>query len=186
MAQSRSGAIANFARQVKNEKIFKFVILGLVAALIVIRFFPVDRSNPETKAEITGHDSAIVIFKAKCYVCHSNHTEWPLYSYVAPVSWLVASDVHEGREHLNFSDWKNYSASDKIHLAEEINEVIEEDEMPLKIYTIMNPDSKLSDKDKEFIYNWTEKTIKNLKAESSGKAKTESDTHEEDHHNHEH
>lgn len=168
------------------KKILKFIILGLVAVLIVIQFFPVDRSNPETKAEITGHDSAIAIFKVKCYDCHSNHTEWPLYSYIAPVSWLVASDVHEGREYLNFSDWKNYSASDKIHLAEEINEVIEKNEMPLKIYTFMHPDSKLSVEDKGIIYNWTRKTTKKLETGPKRTTGMESETHEEDHHNHEH
>lgn len=29
--------------------------------------------------------------------CHSNETDWPLYSYVAPMSWLVRADV-EGRD----------------------------------------------------------------------------------------
>lgn len=31
--------------------------------------------------------------------------DWPLYSYVAPLSWLVQSDVERGRDELNFSDW---------------------------------------------------------------------------------
>ena len=40
-----------------------------------------------------------------CYSCHSNETDWPLYSYVAPMSWLVRADVESGRDELNFSDW---------------------------------------------------------------------------------
>jgi len=30
---------------------------------------------------------------------------WPPQAYVAPVSWLVAHDVQEEREELNFSRW---------------------------------------------------------------------------------
>jgi len=37
--------------------------------------------------------------------CHSNEVAWPWYADVAPASWLVAYDVHEGRAELNFSLW---------------------------------------------------------------------------------
>src|SRR5437764_214194 len=40
-----------------------------------------------------------------CFDCHSNETTWPWYSHVAPVSWLLARDVIEGRSRLNFSTW---------------------------------------------------------------------------------
>jgi mono/diheme cytochrome c family protein len=40
-----------------------------------------------------------------CYDCHSNETRWPLYSRIAPVAYTLASNVQEGREHLNFSEW---------------------------------------------------------------------------------
>jgi mono/diheme cytochrome c family protein len=40
-----------------------------------------------------------------CFDCHSNETRWPLYSRFAPVAYTLASNVQEGREHLNFSEW---------------------------------------------------------------------------------
>jgi hypothetical protein len=40
-----------------------------------------------------------------CFDCHSNQTVWPWYSNVAPISWLVWSDVVRGRKELNFSEW---------------------------------------------------------------------------------
>jgi len=43
-----------------------------------------------------------------CGNCHSNHTEWPWYSHVAPVSWWIAQHVREGREKLDFSGWEKY------------------------------------------------------------------------------
>ena len=45
------------------------------------------------------------LFMAACADCHMNETQWPWYSSVAPVSWLVARHVQEGRERLNFSEW---------------------------------------------------------------------------------
>ncbi len=45
------------------------------------------------------------ILGRSCNDCHSNLTEWPWYTNVAPVSWLIAHHVNEGRRHLNFSEW---------------------------------------------------------------------------------
>jgi hypothetical protein len=50
-------------------------------------------------------EEAEAIARRSCYDCHSNETEWPWYSHVAPMSWLVRSDVESGREKLNFSTW---------------------------------------------------------------------------------
>ena len=80
---------------------------------------------------------------------------WPWYSYVAPVSWLVAHDVEDGREEINFSEWNSYSAEDKEDAIEEIWEEVEEDHMPLWFYLILHPEKRLSDEDKEIIKNWS-------------------------------
>jgi len=56
-----------------------------------------------------------------CFDCHSNETVWPWYSSIAPVSWLVQRDVDEGREKLNFSDWKG-AGGERGKRAEEIAE----------------------------------------------------------------
>jgi len=49
-------------------------------------------------------DPAVVrILEKSCQNCYSERTEWPWYSYVAPMSWLIEKDVHEARSHLNLS-----------------------------------------------------------------------------------
>lgn len=83
-----------------------FIIVLLIAA---IQFVPVSRSNPPVETEIAVPDNVKSVLKRACYDCHSNEVKWPWYSYVAPVSWLVAYDVKEGREELNFSTWNRYS-----------------------------------------------------------------------------
>ncbi len=83
------------------------------------------------------------LFFRACADCHSNETKWPLYSRVAPVSWLVWKDVQEGREHLNVSEW-NRPQKD----ANEASEKLQEGEMPLPIYLPLHPEARLSPAEK--------------------------------------
>lgn len=125
---------------------FKYILLILVIAFIVIQFIPVDRTNPPVVREPDWNSPKTRAFAVRaCFDCHSNETKWPFYSYIAPVSWLVADDVQEGREHFNMSDWKP-SKGDKA--AKEVRE----GDMPLWQYALMHPDAKLTDAEKkEFI-----------------------------------
>ena len=134
----------------------KIIIAILVIAAIAIQFVPVSRTNPPVTGEISAPENVMKIFKTSCYDCHSNESVWPWYSYVAPVSWLVAHDVEDGREEMNFSEWASYNAEDKKDLREEIWEEVEEDHMPLWFYLILHPGAKLSAGDKEILKGWSE------------------------------
>lgn len=134
----------------------KIIIAILVIAALAIQFVPVSRTNPPVTGEISAPEEVMTIFKTSCYDCHSNESVWPWYSYVAPVSWLVAHDVEDGREEMNFSEWASYSAEDKKDLTEEIWEEVEEDHMPLWFYLILHPGAKLSAEDKEILKGWSE------------------------------
>lgn len=126
----------------------------ILAALLLIQFIPVTRDNPPVTAEFGGPSEVKDIFKKSCYDCHSNETVWPWYSRVAPVSWLVTSDVNESRENLNFSEWGTYTSKKQVKLAESIGEEVKEGEMPLMIYLIMHSSAELDDIQKDIIYNW--------------------------------
>jgi len=82
------------------------------------------------------------IARTSCYSCHSNETEWPIYSYVAPMSWLVRYDVERGRDELNFSDWDSGDADDAI-------DMIEEGNMPLDRYVMIHRDARLDDTERD-------------------------------------
>ena len=58
--------------------------------------------------DINAPKNVASILRTSCYDCHSNETNWPWYSYVAPVSFMVAGDVEDGRKSLNFSEWDKY------------------------------------------------------------------------------
>jgi hypothetical protein len=89
----------------------------------------------------------MAILRRACFDCHSNETVWPWYAYVAPVSWLVASDVEEGREELNFSQWDAYNADRQAHKIKECGEEVAEGEMPLWFYVPAHPEARLSQAD---------------------------------------
>ena len=137
-----------------------FILIGLVAIIIIIQLIPVDRENPSTNTELAlkAPPDIMTILEKSCYDCHSNNTNWPFYSYIAPVSWLIASDVKNARKHLNFSEWNNLPAAKKAKSKEEIIEEVSEDEMPLPIYLIMHSAAKLSDEQKMKLKEWAEKT----------------------------
>ncbi|HVT47842.1 MAG TPA: heme-binding domain-containing protein [Vicinamibacterales bacterium] len=129
--------------------------LGLLLVLLLIQAVPIDRTNPPVETEIVVPAEVHAILQRSCYDCHSNTTVWPWYSRVAPVSWLVAHDVHSGREHLNFSTWNRLDARKRAHAMDEIDEHISRGEMPLSTYLWLHPVAKLSDADKAILHAWT-------------------------------
>ncbi len=140
----------------------KFSLYIVIALFLLIQFVPVARDNPVSNAqsEIMAPDEVKTVLKTSCYDCHSNQTVWPFYSYIAPMSWLVAGDVKEGREELNFSVWIELSTEKKEEKREEIIEEISEGKMPLPVYLIIHPSARLSDKQKQVLKNWFNANIK--------------------------
>jgi hypothetical protein len=130
-------------------------ILAVLIALVVFQFIPVDRTNPPVTDPKTAPPDVQAVLQRSCYDCHSNRTVWPWYAHVAPVSWLVAHDVHEGRSHLNFSAWRDMEAEHREHIWNEMREQIDQGEMPLTTYLWVHRDARLSDDDKALLRAWT-------------------------------
>lgn len=135
-------------------------LIALVALLIIIQFFRIDKNNPTYPQQndfiaITNPPKELAqIIKTSCYDCHSYHTEYPWYTNVAPISWWISHHIEEGREHLNFSEWGNYSEKKAKHKLEEFYEEVEEGEMPLTSYTIIHGDATLSEDQVEKLVSW--------------------------------
>jgi cytochrome c len=109
-------------------------------------------------------DEIRAAFSQKCGDCHSNNTRWPLYSRVAPSSWLVEHDVHEGREHLNLSSWEQYSIDSRIDLLGRMSSQLRQGKMPKKQYLLLHPEARLSEAERTLIVNWTKAERKRLLA----------------------
>jgi hypothetical protein len=121
----------------------------LVAVFLALQLVPYgwEHSNPPVTADAPWPNAeAERLARAACYDCHSNETEWPAYSYVAPFSWLVRGDVESGRDELNFSEWDRDDGE-----ADDAAEEIEDGAMPPSKYTLLHPDAKLTDAEKQVL-----------------------------------
>jgi len=133
----------------------KKIIFIIVIILIGIQFIPVNISNPPVTYSVDWDSQQTSDFaRRSCYDCHSNETVWPWYSKVAPVSWIIAGDVNDGREHLNFSTGNLKDAKDAAH------EVMQEN-MPLKSYLVLHPESKLTMEEKQIFIKGLKNTFGN-------------------------
>jgi len=131
------------------------LLLGLAAVLVLAQLVPISRTNPPVEQEVDAPSGARAVLERSCFDCHSHATRWPWYSWVAPVSWLLAHDVSEAREHLNFSTWGRYDPEERKENLEEIAEVLEEGEMPPWFYLPLHPDARLSAADLAAVRAWT-------------------------------
>jgi hypothetical protein len=146
----------------KLFRILRWILIVLVCALIIAQFYRPARTNPasdpahaiEARLQVTPPVAAIL--DRSCNDCHSNKTRWPWYSHVAPVSWLLVSDVNEGRENVNFSEWDHYTNSDAASLLRQICREVRAGVMPLAIYKPLHPSAKLSTDDINTLCTWTD------------------------------
>lgn len=144
------------------KRTLKWSGIVLVILLVVIQVIPVERTNPPVESEIVAPAAVRAVLRRACYDCHSNETVWPWYSRVAPVSWLLASDVSEGREKMNFSAWSHLPAEKQVKLLRKCWSEIQEGEMPPWYFLPMHPEARLSAEDRSVLQLW-------LPAESGGK-----------------
>lgn len=97
----------------------------------------------------------LAVVQRACQNCHSERTEWPWYSHVAPVSWLLARDVQQARLHLNLSRWPEYSTDERLRLLSEIGSAVRNGEMPVQRYLLLHPEARLTIVERQQIYRWT-------------------------------
>lgn len=140
-------------------------VLKAVAALLLLTFAGVqlvrpERVNPPAAAGRSLEEHASVppevagVLKRSCMDCHSNRTDWPWYSNVAPASWFVVDHVNDGRRHLNFSRWGEYDRRRADNLLHEICETAQSGYMPLASYTLVHRGARLSPGDVETLCGW--------------------------------
>ncbi len=132
------------------------VLLGALFVLIQVIPYGHNHTNPPVLQE-PNWDSPQTreLVKRACFDCHSNETEWPWYSNVAPISWLVQRDVQEGRSVLNFSEWNRPQKEPY-----EAIEVVEEGEMPPIQYWLIQSKARLTPAEREALIRGLKATFK--------------------------
>lgn len=128
--------------------------LTVLAVLLAIQFVPVGRTNPPVETDIPTSPEVKMVLRRACYDCHSHETVWPWYSHVAPLSWIVAHDVQEGRAELNFSTWNRYSAQEQMKKLKESWKEVQEGAMPPWLYSTPHRQARLSAQDRTLLRQW--------------------------------
>ena len=150
------------------KKWLKLSLITLAALVVAAQAVRPARTNPplDPQKEITAHmqvDPAVMATLSRaCNDCHSNRTEWPWYSNVAPVSWLVAHDVNDGREELNFSEWGASKEKEPGKLLGKICSEMTDGEMPMATYTLIHPQAKLTREEVQNVCRWTNSIASNV------------------------
>jgi cytochrome c len=109
------------------------------------------------------------VLETKCADCHSNRTHWPMYSRLAPGSWLMEHDVSEGRAALNLSRWENLRAEERIDALSKIAAEVRSAEMPPTAYTMMHPRGHVSDLEMQTIAAWARGERRRLRSAAEAK-----------------
>ena len=127
-----------------------FVFAGMQVVPTPARSTPVNESGLQMTATVDPRVGAIL--DRSCQDCHSDRTHWPWYGYVAPVSWILAWDVSQGREKLDLSQWER--RPDSANERTEICNAISDGSMPPRTYTMLHRDSALSEREVDLVCAW--------------------------------
>lgn len=156
-----------------KSKLKKLVRYGAIAGLVVgvgLQLVPVDGIgvNPPDRFKVDAPPDVEAILKRACFDCHTNETEWPLYSRIAPGLWLMIRDVKKGRARFNMSEWGDSDEETRAIDKENSWELIEKGEMPPWFYVFpLHPGAKLSEEDKAKLKAWLLKPAEKKPAEKA-------------------
>jgi len=108
---------------------------------------PVDPSHA-IQSQVSSELGAIL--DRSCGDCHSNRTSWPPITRVAPLSWLYAYAVAEGRKAVNFSEWASYPPERQQQLLGAACQDVTAGKMP-GVWATLHSEARLSPHDVEMI-----------------------------------
>ena len=113
-------------------------------------------TNPPIDRDLSVPPQVKAILRRACYDCHSNETQWPWYSRIAPLSWLIRREVNRGRARLNFSEWSEYAsdpgtASEKL---EKIAQAVTRGDMAPWYYQVLHPCARLTMAQRDTLHAW--------------------------------
>jgi hypothetical protein len=144
------------------KKRFRFIGLVLVPVLTVIQFFPARRNLGARggAGDIAAHyavpkEVQTVLVNA-CYNCHSNHTDYPWYADIQPVGGWLNHHVREAKGDLNFSEFAAYPAKRAARKLAAIVDQVEQGDMPLRSYTWMHAEARLTGAQKKRLTAWAQ------------------------------
>ena len=144
------------------------ILIAILVILIGIQFIRPAKNNGSASGpadithSVTVPQEIMTLLERSCYDCHSNHTDYPWYDLINPVGLWLGHHVKEGKRELNFSEFSNYESRRKNKKLDEIAEQIEKGEMPLKSYTLIHTDAKLTKQQADSLIQWAKNEQRKL------------------------
>ena len=149
----------------KRTKAYKVILTVLLSVFVLMQFITPERNLSPVPAGQIFVDSFKVnakvnaILSVSCYDCHSNNTQYPWYTNIQPLGWLMADHITEGKEKLNFDDLPNYSPRRISSKFAQIVEQIENGKMPLSSYTWIHSGARLNKEEQQLLINYFDKQL---------------------------
>lgn len=156
-------------------KILKKILVFLLIVLVIAQFFGPEKNEGDlatvtTFLEETKPPADIKkILETTCFDCHSAKTNYPWYNNITPVNYWLAEHVKDGKKHLDFSKWSDYSLKRKEHKMDELYEEVEKGEMPLDSYTWTHADANLTQEQIAAVVAWGKKVQADYKQQMTAK-----------------
>lgn len=142
-------------------------LIVLSVAFVAVQFIrPAPSSNPglSSSQDVFAHhppsDQVRQMLVTACYDCHSNQTHYPWYARIQPAAWYLEKHINEGKRALNFSEFGKLSAKRARKKLESCIDAVAEHEMPLKSYTLIHHDARLSEAQIKDFVAWAEQEIR--------------------------
>ncbi len=145
----------------KTKKRIRILLIAGVVCFGVLQVIPAKifgiptqdiGTNPPKRYTLEAPPEVHAVLRRACYDCHTNETAWPFWSRIAPGSWLMARDVHNGRNHLNFSEWADADEDERQTDFETAWEQVESGNMPKWFYVYpLHLGARLSAADKALL-----------------------------------
>jgi len=132
----------------------KIAALVVGITFVAIQFVPAHRTNGLGTGDPSAPRDVMWVLRRACYDCHSTETRWPIWAYVAPISWRVVADVDRARLRLNFSEWTAYPREHRVALRAASGPITATHRMPLWYYVTLHPDARLSEADVVLLQAW--------------------------------
>ncbi len=147
------------------------IVAGVLIVLVIMQFVSsTDNNGSAYGANDITHvipvpDTVKHILENSCFDCHSNHTNYIWYSSVQPIGFWIGHHINEGKEEINFSEYRVYSAKRKAKKMQNIVKQLKNDKMPINSYLRLHPEATLTPEQKQMVINWADSAYAVLSAQ---------------------
>lgn len=139
----------------------KKVGIGIGIALVAIQFVRPAKNDAaagpdDLAAKYPPPPAVKQLLETACYDCHSSRTRYPWYAQVQPIGWWLAEHIKDAKRELNFSEFTAYDERRQAKKLLSVSDEVTTRSMPLKSYTWIHRDAKLTDAQIKLLADWAE------------------------------